>query len=185
VAEASPSPKNIRVALEDLRTADRILMSVQGTTQFLTRQQRLDTLGMPTADGYFGDVTRSDNQHASDELLVAQQAMTDATRRLGLATPEPETLAQWGRLDDIFDNVWSDFLALEKARANHEIAGRVRTRERALFARTCELYPEATAGIEPLSDDSIEDPELRPPRDWPKLILLVLFAAVGIANIFW
>jgi hypothetical protein len=179
------NPQDIRRALEDLRTADRILLSVQGTTQFLTRQQRLDTLGMPTADGYFGDVTRADNQHASDELLIAQQAMTDATRRLGLAAAQPETLAQWGRLDDIFDNVWSDFLALEKARANHEIAGRVRSRVRALFTRVCELHPEASAGIEPLADDSIDDADLRPPRDWPKLILGLLFAAVAIANIFF
>lgn len=183
MAEPPLSPKNIRAALEDLRTADRILMSVQGTTQFLTRQQRLDALGLPTADGYFGDVTRSDNQHASDELLVAQQAMTDATRRLGLATPEPETLAQWGRLDDIFDNVWSDFVALGKAQANHETASRVRTRVRALFARTCELHPEATAGVEALSDDSIEDAELRPPMSWPKLVLGLLLAAFAIARI--
>ena len=183
LAIVAPTPKDIRTALEDLRTADRILMSVQGTTQFLARQQGLDTFGLPTGDGYFGDVTRADNQHASDELLVAQQAMTDATRRLGLAAAEPEVLARWGRLDDIFDNVWTDFLALAQARANHETASRVRSRVRALFARVCELYPEAAAGIEPLSDDTIEDADLRPPRDWPKLILGLLFAAVAIATI--
>lgn len=179
----APTPKDIRTALEDLRTADRILLSVQGTTRFLTRQQGLDILGMPTADGYFGDVTRADNQHASDELLVAQQAMTDATRRLGLAAAEPEALAQWGRLDDIFDNVWTDFLALARARANHETASRVRSRVRALFARVCELHPDTAAGVEPLSNDTIENMDMRPSRDWPKLILGLLFAAVVIANI--
>lgn len=183
MADASPTPKTIRAALEDLRTADRILMSVQGTTRFLTRQQRFDTLGLPTADGYFGDVTRSDNQHASDELLVAQQAMTDATRRLGLVVPEPETLVRWGRLDDIFDNVWTDFVALRQAQANHATASRVRTRVRALFARACELYPEATAGIEPLTDDSFEDPDLRPPLDVLRVTLVVLFAIVSIVTI--
>lgn len=181
----APTPKDIRTALEDLRTADRILISVQGTTQFLRRQQRLDTIGMPTADGFFGDVTRNDNQHASDELLVAQQALTDATRRLGLAAAEPETLAQWGRLDDIFDNVWSDFLALSRATANHETATRVRSRVRALFARVCETHPEAAAGVEPLSDDTIEDADLRPPRDWPKLIVGVVFVVAAIANFFY
>ena len=129
----APTPKDIRTALEDLRTADRILMSVQGTTQFLTRQQGLDTFGLPPGDGYFGDVTRADNQHASDELLVAQQAMTDATRRLGLAAAEPEVLAQWGRLDDTFVNVCTDFLALAQPRANHQPATRVGSPARALF----------------------------------------------------
>ncbi len=127
-------------------------------------------------------MTRADNQHASDELLVAQQAMTDATRRLGLAAAEPEVLARWGRLDDIFDNVWTDFLALAQARANRKTASRVRSRVRALFARVCELYrrrPPASSRCR----TAIEDADLRPPRDWPKLILGLLFAAVAIATI--
>jgi len=179
----TPSTANIRAALEDLRTADRILMSVQGTTKFLRRQQFADGFGMPTADGYFGDVTVRDNQHANDELLVAQQAMTDATRRLGLvdASSEPETLKVWGRLEDIFDGAWSDFIASRHARNNQQVAARVRSRVRALFARTCELHPEAAAGVEPLTSDTIVDDDLRPQREWVKIALVTAYAIFMIA----
>jgi hypothetical protein len=179
----APSAADIRAALEDLRTADRILLSVQGTTQFLKRQQFLDTLGIATGDGYFGGETVRDNNHANEELMAAQQAMTDATRRLGLANIEPETLVVWGRLDEIFDGAWSDFLALQQARANQEVAGRVRGRVRALFARACELHPEVAAGVAPLADEAIEDDDLRPARDWQKLGMYVALAIAAVAAV--
>lgn len=177
--------EDVRAALEELRTADRILLSVLGTTQFLQRQQRLDLLGAPTADGYFGDQTRRDNAHASTELLAAQQAMQQAMRRLGipLDTP-PETLKQWGLLDGIIDEVWCDFLALRHAKKNHAIAGRVRGRVRALFARVCAEHPEAAAGVAPLTDDS--ENEVRAPTDWVKIgvgvTIAVLWAVIALVR---
>ena len=177
-----PSTADIRAALEDLRTADRILMSVQGTTKFLHRQQLFDGLGLPTGDGYFGDQTVRDNQYASDEMLAAQQAMADATRRLGLASEEPETLKVWGRLDDIFDGLASDLLAMQQARANREVAARVRGRARALFARVCELHPGAAAGAPPLTDDTYDD-DVRPPFDVVKLGVCVALAIAAITVI--
>ncbi|MCY1010520.1 hypothetical protein OV079_34145 [Nannocystis pusilla] len=61
-----PTAEDVRIALEELRTADRILLSVEGTTQLLRRQQGFDLFGLPTTDGLFGDQTRSDNAHASE-----------------------------------------------------------------------------------------------------------------------
>lgn len=169
VSPSVPSPADIRAALEDLRTADRILLSVEGTTQFLKRQQLLDLVGVPTADGLFGEETRRDNHHANDELLVAQQAMTDALRRLGIAADAPpEELKIWGRLDGILDHVWTDFLALDHACANRETAGRVRARVRALFATIVEAHPEAAAGVAPLTDPGA-DADIRPPVEWVKI----------------
>ncbi|WAS94510.1 hypothetical protein [Nannocystis punicea] len=172
-----PAVEDVRAALEELRTADRILLSVEGTTQFLRRQQGFDLLGLPTADGIFGDQTRSDNAHAGEELLTAQQAMNRAARRLGLDDDaDPETLVQWGRLDDIFDHVWTDFLALGRAEHNVAVASRVRSRVRALFARVCAQHPEAAVGVAPLADeaDGADDIDTRPRTDRLKL-------AVGIA----
>lgn len=168
MSRRQPSAEDVRAALEELRTADRILLSVLGTTLYLKRQQRLDLLGVPTADGYLGDQTRRDNDHAGTELLAAQQAMREAMRRLGIPieTP-PETLKQWGLLDGIIDEVWCDFLALRHAEHNHAIAERVRGRVRALFARACAEHPEAAAGVAPLADDS--EVAVRPPTDWRKV----------------
>lgn len=183
--DREPSAEDVRAALEELRTADRILLSVLGTTRFLKRQQRLDLIGVPTADGYFGDQTRRDNDHASTELLAAQHAMQQAMRRLGipLDTP-PETLKQWGLLDGIIDEVWSDFLALRHAKKNHAIAERVRGRVRALFARVCAEHPEAAAGVAPLTDDNEDG--ARPPTDWVKIgvaaAIIVVWAALALVR---
>jgi hypothetical protein len=178
-----PAAEDVRAALEDLRTADRILLSVQGTTQFLRRQQKLDLLGLPTGEGLFGDQTRRDNAHAGDELLAAQHALKQALRRLHIAADDdPETLRQWGRLDGILDHVWTDFLALQRADENHAIAGRVRDRVRALFARVCAEHPEAARGVAPLADDA-DDVDTRPPTDWLKIgvgIALVVAWALAV-----
>ncbi|MFY0536488.1 hypothetical protein [Nannocystis pusilla] len=179
-----PTAEDVRIALEELRTADRILLSVEGTTQFLRRQQGFDLFGLPTADGLLGDQTRSDNAHASEELLAAQQAMNRAARRLGLDVDgNPETLKQWGRLDDIFDHVWTDFLALGQAEHNLAIASRVRSRVRALFARVCAQHPHAAAGVAPLADDSdgADDVDLRPGIDRRKLAVGIALVVAGVA----
>lgn len=96
-----------------------------------------------------------------------------AARRLGVDA-DPETLKPWGQLDDIFDHVWTDFLALGRAEHNLVIAGRVRSRARALFPRVCAQHPHAA--VAPLADDSDGegDVDLRPGIDRLKL-------AVGIA----
>ena len=179
----SLSAEDVRAALEELRTADRILLSVQGTTAFLKRQQRLDLLGMPTGDGLFGDQTRRDNAHAGHELLAAQHAMKQALRRLQLdADADPEMLRQWGPLDGILDEVWTDFLALRHARKNHAIASRVRDRVRALFARVCAEHAEAAQGVAPLADDA-DDADTRPPTEWLKIgvgiALVVAYAVIA------
>jgi len=179
--------EDVRAALEDLRTADRILLAVQGTTAFLRRQQRADLFGLPTGDGLFGDQTRRDNAHAGHELLEAQQAMKQALRRLQLdADADPETLRQWGRLDGIFDDVWTDFLALQHAGENHATAGRVRDRVRALFARVCAEHAEAARGVAPLADDGdgADDVDMRPRPEWSK-IGVVIALAVAYAVIAW
>lgn len=177
---SEPAPADIRAALEDLRTADRILLSVEGTTSYLRRQQMFDVIGLPTADGLFGEETRRDNQRANDELLAAQQAMTDAMRRLEIAADAPpEELKIWGMLDGVFDHVWVDFLALGHARANVATAGQVRARVRALFAAVCERYPEVAAGVAPLADPG-DDAAARPPVEWGKIGVGVALV-VGLA----
>lgn len=166
----------MRSALEDLRTADRILMSVQGTTGFLVRQQTFDLFGAPTADGLFGGQTRADNDHASEELINAQIAMKTALAKLGL-DPElaPTELKRWGRLDDIFDGVFMDFLALRHARSNHASATQVRSRVRALFAQVCEMYPDVS--VPPLEQDEDYLPEASSRVPWRWIFAFAAAAA--------
>lgn len=140
-----------RAALEELRTADRIMASALGTLETVSRHQRLDMIGFNTADGLYGDATRSDVGAAISEVNIAQGSLRKALELLGgHAESGWVELETWGLAEGIVDGIFDVFAAL-KAQRNIAAARGVHGQIRQLFERVRASDP-SLADVQPLAD---------------------------------
>ena len=139
-----------RRALEELRTADRIIGGALGTLEFVGRQQGLDALGFQTADGLYGEATRADVASAQSELNEAQLAFRRALEHLGTNSGDWTDLEQWGYAEGVIDGVF-DLFAVLKAQRNIEAAKQVHAKVRDLYSHVAASDP-SFADLPPLAD---------------------------------
>lgn len=144
-----------RQALEQLRTADRLVGGVLGTLRYVSRQQKFDLAGFHTADGLYGEATRSDVASAERDLTEAQAAFAEALESLGGRTEGQWVgLEQWGYAEGVLDGIF-DIFAVLKANRNLAAAEQVHGKIRELFFSVRASDP-ALADVEPLADWSEE-----------------------------
>lgn len=122
-----------RQALEELRTADRILAGVLGTLRFVVRQQRRDMFGFEGSEGFFGEATIADVDSAIGQLAEAQQSFRRAVGMLGGDEGDWVELERWGYTEVVIDGI-TDVLGVFLATRNVEAAEQVHTKIRGLFA---------------------------------------------------
>lgn len=144
-----------RQALEELRTADRLVGGVLGTLRYVSRQQKFDLAGINTADGLYGDATQADVASAERDLTEAQAAFRKALELLGGRSDGHWVgLEQWGYAEGMLDGIF-DVFAVLKAKRNLAAAEQVSTKIRELFFSVRASDP-ALADVDPLADWSEE-----------------------------
>jgi hypothetical protein len=143
-----------RRALEEMRFADRMVGSVIGTAQRLSRQQGLDAMGGPGGgtDGFFSEHDSADSQAASTQILEAQHAFKHAMDLMGFESEERLVeLERWGIAADFLDGIF-DLFALMRAEENLSRARQLHGQILIVFERVRQSDPELAKSVPSLSD---------------------------------
>lgn len=178
-----------RSALEDLRTADRIIASVLGTLRSLERDQLHDLFGaVDSSDGLYGDVARDEVGSAQLQLNEAEAHLRRAAERMGhVQASTREDLQAPGVLEVVFDGLF-DILALRRVRTSLEITQRLHDEVRALFEL---LRSKDPLGVEPLADwdqdfsrGTLDEIEIDAAYKRPQVIVRALVFLAIVALVF-
>ena len=152
--QAGPTIEMKVRALEELRTADRLLLSAQGMLHHVTTQQLLDLGGHGSNEGLFGENERREVGRANETLLEAQSCVRNALQNLGLEPGDDiAELKKWGFTEWALDGLVFDFLAMRKAALNLSVVNETRDEVRKLFAHIHGSDQELQQRVEPLAVD--------------------------------
>ena len=168
--------------LEELRTADRLVAGALSTLRHARRQQGLDLVGLPNAEGLLDTQTQRDNASAGSGLIEAEAAL----RRIEALLAQPSTvedvrIEHWSLGTDLIGGLL-DLVPLAKLGANIDTARRLQRGIRELFERLRSGDPQLAATVEPLTDWNDGPSEVA--TMWrfnkPAVIGLVVFALVFV-----
>lgn len=172
--------KTRREALEEIRTADRIVGGAAGTFQRLQRDQVLDFVGFES-DGVHGEFDRGDYHRAAMQLDEAEHAFNRGLALLGVGrTHASHDLAPWGLTEGLIGGVF-DLIAMARARKAKLQAQALHEHFKTVFDLIRDSDP-ALEDVEPLGDWTMTNQEyLEGWRyvDWKPIIMALL----GIAAV--
>lgn len=182
-----------RAALEDLRTADRLIAGVLGSLGSLQRGQVLDMLGGPdTSEGFFGEHAQAETYSAEQNLAEAERHLQSAAKKLGQIREQADTqLNAPGMAEAVFDGVF-DLLAVFRSSRNVSTAKKLHAEVRDLFARVRSSDPQLEASVQPLAeweegmiDGAVEELKVAAKFRRPQLILVGLVVVACVAFFVW